>query len=331
MPEIFDGLEVPGAFRPRHGAYAFDVEQVLRSVVALQARAPSDAFTAEVLGTERVGNAVVIGPDRVLTIGYLVTEAEEVTLTTRDGRDVPAHVLGVDADTGFGLLHALEPLELPALPLGDSRRLKRGAPVIVAGAGGTPHALAAAVTAREPFAGYWEYALDAALFTAPAHPHWSGAALIGEAGELLGVGSLHVEGRGEGQKEGRGGGDAKQQNMFVPIELLPPILDDVCSGRIAHAPRPWLGVFCQEIENHVVVVGTSPGAPARKAELARGDIIHAVAGEVVEDLGDFYRKVWALGAPGVDVPLVLQREGDVFGVTMSSADRRKLLKARRLN
>ena len=326
MPEIFDGLEVPGAFRPRHGAYAFDVDQVLRSVVALQARVPADAFTAEVLGTERVGNAVVIGPDRVLTIGYLVTEAEDVTLTTRDGRDVPAHVLGVDADTGFGVLHALEPLELPALPLGDSRALKRGAPVIVAGAGGTTHALAAAVTAREPFSGYWEYALDAALFTAPAHPHWSGAALIGEAGELLGVGSLHVEGRGEGK-----GADGKQQNMFVPIELLPPILDDVASGRAAHPPRPWLGVFCQEVENHVVVVGTSPGAPARKAELARGDIIHAVAGDVVEDLSDFYRKVWALGPPGVDVPLVLQREGDVFGVTVASADRRKLLKTRRLN
>ena len=322
MSEIFDGLEVPGAFRPRQGAYAFDVDQVLRSVLALQARVPSDAFTAEVLGVERVGNAVVIGPDRVLTIGYLVTEAEEVTLTTRDGRDVPAHVLGVDADTGFGVLHALEPLDLPALPLGDSRRLKRGAPVIVAGAGGTSHALAAAVTAREPFAGYWEYALDAALFTAPAHPHWSGAALIGEAGELLGVGSLHVGGEGP---------TPKQQNMFVPIELLPPILDDVASGRLASPPRPWLGVFCQQIENHVVVVGASPGAPAQKAELARGDIIHAVAGEVVEDLGDFYRRVWALGAPGVDVPLVLQREGDVFGVTLTSADRRRLLKARRLN
>ena len=327
MPEIFDGLEVPGAFRPRHGAYAFDVDQVLRSVVALQARVPSDAFTAEVLGVERVGNAVVIGPDRVLTIGYLVTEAEEVTLTTRDGRDVHAHVLGVDPDTGFGLLHTLEPLDLPALALGDSRRLKRGAPVIVAGAGGTSHALAAAVTAREPFAGYWEYALDAALFTAPAHPHWSGAALIGEAGELLGIGSLHVEGRGEGREESA----KQQQNMFVPIELLPPILDDIASGRPAHAPRPWLGVFCQEVEHHVVVVGTSPSAPARKAELARGDIIHAVAGEVIEDLGDFYRRVWALGEPGVDVPLVLQREGDVFGVTITSADRRKLLKARRLN
>ena len=180
------------------------------------------------------------------------------------------------------------------------------------------------MTAREPFAGYWEYALDAALFAAPAHPHWSGAALIGEAGELLGVGSLHVEGRGEGAS-------AKPQNMFVPIELLPPILDDVASGRAAQAPRPWLGVFCQEVEGHVVVVGTSPGAPARKAELARGDIVHAVAGDVVEDLGDFYRKVWALGAPGVDVPLVLQREDDVFGVTVTSTDRRSLLKTRRLN
>ena len=328
MSEIFDGLEVPGAFRPRAGAYGFDVAEVLRSVVTLQARVPADAYTAEMLGTERVGNAVVIGPERVLTIGYLVTEAESVTLTTHDGRQVPAHVLGVDAVTGFGVLHALEPLELPALPLGSSRSLRRGAPVIVAGAGGGAHALAAAVTAREPFAGYWEYALDAALFTAPAHPHWSGAALIGEEGELLGVGSLHVEGRGEESAEGA---DARQQNMFVPIELLPPILDDLACGRPVHAPRPWLGVFCQEIDGHVVVVGVSPDSPAKRAELNRGDIVHAVAGEVVEDLGDFYRRVWALGSAGVDVPLVLQREGDVFGVILTSADRRKLMKARRLN
>ena len=326
MTEMFDGLEVPGAFRPRSGAYAFDVDQVLRSVVALEARVPADAFTAEILGTERIGNAVVIGPDRVLTIGYLVLEAEEVTLTTRDGRAVPAHVLGVDAETGFGLLHALEPLQLPALQLGDSRRLRPGAPVIVAGAGGVAHALAAAVTAREPFAGYWEYALDHALFTAPAHPHWSGAALLGEAGELLGVGSLHVEARdGEEAKPGR------QQNMFVPVELLGPILDDLSTGVRPHPPRPWLGVYAQEIEGHVVVVGAQPGSPAARAELKRGDIVHALGGEAVSSLGDFYRRLWSLGAPGVDAPLVLQREGDVFGVSVTTADRTKLLKARRLN
>ncbi len=326
MTQIFDGLEVPGAFRPRSGAYAFDVDQTLRAVVALEARIPADAFTAETLGTERIGNAVVIGPDLVATIGYLVTEAEEVLLTTRDGRTVPGHVLGVDAQTGFGLIHALEPLGLPALRLGDSRRLKRGVPVIVAGAGGAAHALAAAVTAREPFAGYWEYALDAALFAAPAHPHWSGAAMIGEEGELLGIGSLHVESR-----DVRGRGGPEHQNMFVPVELLAPILDDLAAGRPAHPPRPWLGVFTQEVEGHVMVVGVAPGSPAFKAELKQGDVVHAVAGDPVEDLGDFYRKVWALGDPGVDVPLVLQREGDVFGVTLTSTDRRKLLKTRRLN
>ncbi len=325
MSEIFDGLEVPGAFRPRSGAYAFDVDQGLRSVVALEARIPSDAFTAETLGTERIGNAVVIGPDRVLTIGYLVTEAESVTLTTRDGRAVPAHVLGVDPETGFGLLHALEPLELPALTLGDSRRLRPGAPVIVAGAGGVAHALAAAVTAREPFAGYWEYALDHALFTTPAHPHWSGAALLGESGELLGVGSLHVEAR-DGETK-----SARPQNMFVPIELLPPILNELSRGVRPHAPRPWLGVFAQEVEGHVVIVGASPNSPAGKAELKRGDIVHAIGGEPVTGLGDFYRRLWALGPPGVDAPLVLQREGDVFGVVVTTTDRTRLLKARRLN
>jgi S1-C subfamily serine protease len=307
------------AAQPRAGGYGFDLERALSSVVALRARAPSDAFTAEILGTERLGNAVLIRDDGVLlTIGYLITEAEEVTLVTGDGRRVLAHVLGYDTVTGLGLVHALDPLDLPALPLGDSRALGDEGPVILAGGGGRAHAIAGRLVARAPFAGYWEYVLDEAVFTAPAHPHWSGAAMIGPGGDLLGIGSLQLEHEAPG-------GRAAPINMMVPIELLAPIFNDLVAGR-PKDQRPWLGVFAQEVDGRVVAMGFAGAGPAKRAGMREGDAILAVAGHRVDDLASFYRRVWALGAPGVDVPLRLDREGDVFDVNITSGDRRRFLK-----
>jgi S1-C subfamily serine protease len=319
LAQPFDGYEVEAALRPQARAYGFDLERALTSVVALEARVPPDAFTAGVLGTERLGNGAVIGTNGlVLTIGYLITEAEAVVLTLGDGTRVPAHPLGVDPVTGFGLVQALDPLGLPPLPLGDSRQLRADAPVVIAGAGGRAHAAAGQVLTRMPFAGYWEYLLDDALITEPGHPHWSGAALIGPKGDLVGVGSLSLE---RTSREGR-----KPINLFVPIELLPPILDDLARGKAPFAPRPWLGVFAQEIEDHVIVVGVSPRSPAERAELKAGDLVLAVAGQPVADLAEFYRALWALGPAGAVAPLTLAREGDVFEVEVRSADRAKLLK-----
>ncbi len=319
----FDGLEVAAADRPKTSSCRFDLDRALSSVVAVHARVPSDAYTAEALGTERVGNGVVVREDGVvLTIGYLITEAEAVTLTTADGRAVPAHPLGVDGETGFGLLQALEPLQLPAVRIGDSSLLAEGEPVVVAGAGGARHAVAARLVARRPFAGYWEYALDEALFTAPAHPHWSGAAILGPDGALVGLGSLQVEQQADGRPP-------LALNMSVPAELLPPVFDALLAGGGARPSRPWLGLFAQEIDGQVTIIGHAGDGPARRAGLDPGDVVLAVAGEPVDDLGLFYRRVWALGPAGVDVPLTLEREGDVFDVTVTSADRRKRLKARR--
>ena len=275
LPFPFTGFEVDRTLRPEPESFGFDVMSRLSAVLALEARVPDDAFTARTLGTERIGNAVVISAGGlVLTIGYLVTEAEEVVLTTVDGRRVPAHVLGVDAATGLGLLQALEPLGLPILPIGDSRRLRPNEALIAAGGGGHAHALAGALVARAPFAGYWEYFLEDALFVGPDHPHWSGAALISTAGELVGIGSLRLEGVSDT-------GQVAPLNMFVPAERLPPILDDLTHGRPAGAPRPWLGLFAQEIEGHAVVVDVTAGGPAGRAELRAGDVIHAVAGASV--------------------------------------------------
>jgi S1-C subfamily serine protease len=325
MTSPFADFEVDEALRPTRRQTLFDLDQTLSSVVVLQARVPQDAFTAQTLGTERIGNGIVIGKDGlVLTIGYLVTEAEEITLTTNDGRQVPAHGLGYDAVTGFGLVHALEPLGLPALPLGDSRKLGDEDTVILAGGGGAPHALAGRILARAPFAGYWEYLLSEALFTGPGHPHWSGAALIGPSGELVGVGSLQMMQQAPGE-------EPSLINMCVPIELLPPILDDLARGRSEQSPRPWLGLFSQDARGEIVVLDVSRGGPADRAEIRQGDVIVAVGGARVSGLADFYTKLWALGPAGVVVPLRLKREGDVFDVQIRSADRASKLKKRRLN
>ena len=325
MTSPFAGLEVERALRPSPRAFEFDLDRALSSVVALEARVSEDAFTAETLGTERVGNAIIIGAQGLLvTIGYLVTEADEVQLTTGDGRRMQAHVLGIDQTTGFGLIHALEPLDLPALPLGDSRRLRSEDVVIAAGGGGRAHALAGRLLTRAPFAGYWEYHLDEAMFVEPDHPHWSGAALINAAGALVGVGSLRIEQR-------TSDGHVRPLNMFVPSQLLAPIVDDLAHGRPTAPARPWLGVFAQELDHHVVVLGVSSGSPAASADLNRGDIIRQVAGQSVTDLASFYTHLWRLGPAGVLAPLTVQRGHNIVDVEVVTVDRASKLKRRRLN
>jgi len=321
----FAGLEVDKALRPTSGAFSFDLNSRLTSVVALEASVSNDASTAEALGTNRIGNGIVIGAEGlVLTIGYLITEADEVILTTGDGRRVQAHVLGVDQATGFGLVHALEPLNLPALPIGDSRAVAKDETVLVAGAGGRAHALAGVLLARSSFAGYWEYYLDEALFVGPAHPHWSGAALINGAGQLVGIGSLYVEQR---TLEG----DVQPLNMFVPAELLAPILADLQAGRPTRPPRPWIGAIAQEADSHVVVLDVSDGGPADQAGLEQGDIIRSIGGERVTDLAGFYQHLWALGPPGTMARVVVQRDQQTLSIDIQTADRTARLKKRRLN
>lgn len=325
MTSPFDGFEVDKQLRPSGQGLAFDLDHVLNSLVVLHARVPEDGFTAQALGTERLGNGVVIGAEGlVLTIGYLITEAEDVTLITNDGRRVAAHALGFDAVTGFGLVQALEPLNLPALPLGDSRRLREDDTIILAGGGGRAHAVEARVVARSPFAGYWEYYLEEALFTAPSHPHWSGAALIGPSGALMGVGSLQMSQQAPGER-------ATLINMSVPIELLPPILDELSRGRQPYPPRPWLGVFAQDDGENVIVLDVAKDGPAGRAEVRAGDIILEVGGQSVTSLQSFYARLWSLGAPGVVAPLRLRREGDEFDIEVRTQDRAAKLRKRRLN
>ena len=281
---------------------------------------PEDAMTADVLGTERAGNGVVIRDGIVLTIGYLITEAESVWLS--DGADitVPGHVLGYDQATGFGLVQALGRLNLPAVPLGDSDAVRIGDPVFVGGAGGVDNAVAAHVIAKQEFAGYWEYLLDEAIFTAPAHPHWGGTGLFSATGELLGIGSLQVEHSGSD-------GENVDLNMIVPINLLKPIMNDLMTiGRASRPPRPWLGLYTAEIDDQIVIAGIASGGPADSSDLEVGDIITGVGDRDVEDLAEFYRSLWAFGPAGAEIPLQVHRDGSAFEVVLKAADRRNLLK-----
>lgn len=311
--------KIPAQAQPKPADYGYDLDRALSAVLALSSRVPDGAFTAETLGTERAGNGVLIREDGlVLTVGYLVTEAESVWLTTRDGRSVPGHVLGFDAATGFGLVQALGDLGVPVLPLGRSGGLKVGDRAVVAGAGGRQRCVAVELVARQEFAGYWEYVLDEALFTAPAHPHWGGTALIGPAGELLGIGSLQLQ---------QGGGGSRPINMVVPIDLLPPILDDLTTrGRVDRPPRPWLGLYATESEEGIVVMGLADGGPAEAGGLHTGDVIEAVAGEPVSELAALFRSVWALGEAGVRVPLTVRRDGRALKLALVSADRERFLR-----
>ncbi|KRP94445.1 signal protein PDZ [Bradyrhizobium yuanmingense] len=315
---------VPPANQPRASDYGFDLDRALGSVVGLHAIIPPDAFSAETLGTERAGNGVVIDDGLVLTIGYLITEAESVWLHRADGRVVEGHALGFDSETGFGLVQALGQLDIAPLPLGSSAATRIGDRVVVGGAGGRTRSVASQVVAKQEFAGYWEYLLDEAIFTAPAHPNWGGTALLNERGELIGIGSLQLDRERDGE--------AEHVNMIVPIDLLKPVLDDLRKfGRVNKPARPWLGLYSTEIDNRVVVIGISANGPAARAELKTGDVILAVNGDRVTSQTAFYKKMWALGAAGVDVPLTVHHEGVTFDVTVTSTDRFKLLKAPKLH
>jgi S1-C subfamily serine protease len=317
-----DEWELPEALQPQPGGLGFDLQQVYRSVVLLHTEASEDGYTAAILGTERLGSGVVIVSGErklVLTIGYLITEAESIWLTNYDGRVVEAHPLAYDQVSGFGLVQPLGVLDAPAIERGSSASLELGDRVVVVGHGGARHSLDARLIARREFAGSWEYLLEEALFTAPPHPQWGGTALVGTDGRLLGIGSLFVQ---ESLAQ-----ESFDANMFVPIDLLEPVLDDMIAlGRPRHKPRPWLGMYTAEQSDHVVVAGLTRDGPAHRAGVRPGDVIVEVAGQRVFSLPQFFRGVWSTGVAGSQVPLTLTRAGEALQVNVHSASRDDFLK-----
>ena len=325
MSDPFDP-ESGRAEQPRQEDVSFDLDWTLSSVVMLQAGIPDDAFTASLLGTERAGHGVIINDDGlVLTIGYLITEADKVWLVGANGVASEAHVVAYDQATGFGLVQALQPLDLPVIDLGSSSDLNVGDPVILAGFGGRGASINARVISKRSFAGYWEYLLDEAIFTAPGHPNWGGAALIGEDGTLRGIGSLAIQ-------QGAAGEPMVDGNMIVPIDLLKPILDDLRTlGRTRKPPRPWLGMYTTEADGRLIVTGLAVNGPAHDAGVEVGDFVTAVGDTKVADLATLYRTYWAMGDPGIEVPLTVLREGERINVAIRSIDRAELLSSPRLH
>jgi S1-C subfamily serine protease len=325
MPTVSD-WKVPPENQPKPAEYDFDLAAAVGAVVGLRAVIPEDAFTAQTLGTERAGNGVLIRDSGlILTIGYLITEAESIWLTPISGPPVPGHALAYDQETGFGLVQALSRLSIPALPLGNSGAASIGERVVMAGAGGLQRSVAARIVAKQEFAGYWEYILDEAIFTAPAHPNWGGTAVIGPAGDLLGIGSLQLE-------QGREKENAGHLNMVVPIDLLKPILDDLLRhGRPNRPARPWLGFYAADIDDRIVVIGVADRGPAQKAGLQAGDVVQAVAGEEPSDLASMFRHVWSLGAAGAEIPLRIERDGRSFDQKVVSSERSRFFKVPRMH
>ena len=317
---------IPVELQPDPANYVFNLDAVLNAVVALRATAPADAFTATALGTEREGSGVVIGDDGlILTIGYLITEAEEVWITTADGRSVPGHALAFDSESGFGLVQPLGKLPLAKLELGDSEGAALGEPVVFASAGGRRRAMVTRVVGRQEFAGYWEYLLDDAIFIAPAHPFWGGGALIDSRGKLVGIGSLSLQ-------QGDARGNRLDMNMIVPIDLLRPILGDLrLYGQVNRPAQPWLGVYAMEDDERVVIGGVADGGPAEQAGLRQGDQVLAINDEVVTDLASFWRSVRERGPAGAQVTLSVQRDHRRLRVPVATVDRRRLLKSPRMH
>ena len=313
------------ALQPKADEIQFDLDRALDAMVLIRAEVPADGYTAANLGTERGGYGVVIREDGlILTIGYLVTEATQIWLTTNCGAVVEGYPLAYDRTTGFALIQPLGKLNAPPLRRGLSSDVKVGDDAFVLGHGGRAHALKTKLIGKSEFAGPWEYLLDEALFTTPAHPQWGGTALLDGQGDLIGIGSLLV------QQEVNGEG--VHVNMFVPIDLLNPIFDGMLqTGCSPHPPCPWLGMRTQDAEDKLVVGRVAADGPAERAGVKVGDIVLGVGELRARNLAELFRAIRRLGPAGVEVPLMLARAGEVLRITVKSGDRDDLLKKPKLH
>ena len=292
-----------------------EAEDVLAAVVRIKMTAIPNARSSATLGASREGTGTVIDErGYIVTIGYIVIEADSIEITTRDDRTFSATLVGYDHASGLGLLRASAPLGIKPMPMGQSSDVEQREPVMVLPAGGRDAASLAYVVAKRKFAASWEYLLDTAIFTSPPTLQWAGAALVSRQGKLVGVGSLFVREVGDGSQA--------PGNMFVPIDLLKPILADLIEkGRRSGPARPWLGLATEELHGHLLVTRVSPEGPADRAGIRTGDIVVGVGKDPVKSHEDLYLKVWGLGTAGVDVPLKVLQGVDVRELKVRSIDR----------
>jgi S1-C subfamily serine protease len=296
------------------------VDTLLAAIVGVRALVPEDARTAQALGTQRVGSGVVIDSHGlIVTIGYLILEASHVQVMVAENTLLDAEILAYDHDTGFGLLRASEPIDVTPMGLGDSSGLGKGDQLLVSGFGGRQAARPAVLVSRRNFAGYWEYLLEDAIFTAPPYPLFGGAALINGQGELVGIGSLVVPDAYRGDQPLPG-------NVFLPVNRLKSVLGDLLTvGRSSAVSRPWLGLYLNEVDNLLIVQRLAVDGPAAGAGMQAGDIVLGVAGQPVSSMEDFYRKLWAMGEPGDNIPLTVLKGAQIHEINITAGDRYKWL------
>jgi S1-C subfamily serine protease len=324
---------------PKQEDLDFDLYKSLDAVVRLTSKIPENAFSAQTLGTEREGNAVLISDDGLLlTIGYLVVDAYSITIKAYGGKPVPAELIGYNHETGLAIIQTLEPLSVEPIEIGSAENLEKQASVIIAPYGGEHHSISAHVVSCREFAGSWEYMIDRAIFTAPIHPNWSGAALISDDGKLCGIGSLwvndaetnpnnvspEIDDDGENNQPKNSPG-----NMFVPIDLLKPIYEDLVSIGIASGEqRPWLGIYTAEAMSTLFISGVIPDAPADLATVEPGDLIVGINDNDIGNLPDMYRLLWSLGPAGAEITLNLRRDGEAIDIIVNSGSRYSFMEKR---
>ena len=290
------------------------------SVVKVRSKVVPNARSSATLGSQSEGTGVVIDSSGlVMTIGYLILEAENVELSTADGKVFPATVVAYDNATGLGLLKALTPLPIKPVDIGESETAKERELVLIVGFDGVAPAY---IVSKRPFVGNWEYLLDEAIYTAPVTVNWSGAALLNKEGKLLGIGSLVVG-------DAMGASTRIPGNMFVPIDIIKPVLGDfIANGRSTSQPRPWLGISSQEVQGNLIVTRVSPESPAEDSGLRAGDIIVGIGGQPIKGQADFYTKLWASGAAGVEIAVDVLKGSRVGSYKIKSIDRNRYFRAK---
>jgi len=317
--ENADEWKFPHSLRPNPEKLLFNLDRAINSVVKVRTSIPAAAFTADVLGTERIGSGVLINNSGlILTVGYLVTEAETVWLTTNLNQSIPGHVVAYDQSSGLGLVQALGSLDIDASELDSSDMVTVNDDIFFISYGGIEHSLCSKISRIDEFAGYWEYLLEAAIYTSPPHPQWGGAAVFNKKGHIIGIGSLFLQEIFEGQN--------LQGNLAIPTSILKSIMGDMLEfGRSSAPARPWLGMYAVESEKTLTVNSLARYGPAELAGVLQGDKVVGVGEESVSTLANFFRSVWTLGAAGVSVPININRNGNQLQLVINSIDRNDFL------
>lgn len=317
--ENADEWKFPHSLRPNPEKLLFNLDSAINSVVKVRTSIPAAAFTADVLGTERIGSGVLINNSGlILTVGYLVTEAETVWLTTNLNQSIPGHVVAYDQSSGLGLVQALGSLDIDASELDQSDLVTVNDDIFFISYGGIEHSLCSKISRIDEFAGYWEYLLEAAIYTSPPHPQWGGAAVFNKKGHIIGIGSLFLQEIFEGQN--------LQGNLAIPTSILKSTMGDMLEfGRSSAPARPWLGMYAVESEKTLTVNSLARYGPAELAGVLQGDKVVGVGEESVSTLANFFRSVWTLGAAGVSVPININRNGNQLQLVINSIDRNDFL------